>query len=397
MNTFDLLLIVATVFVVYRGWSRGLVESLFSLIGLMFGAFIGRSLVVGAIPDSVSQLPLRIGLFTFILIATVSVGSSFGAFVGRRIRSLFKSELLKTIDHLGGLVFSALTWSFMVWAISLSISVTPFVSLSAQMSNSKIIEQLDKVMPSIARDTFEQIRGYVSDAHLPEGIAGVFTAPQVDTPDAQATTSSAVISALNSVVRVEGVSTLCETRISGSGFIVSKNLVLTNAHVVAGVNSVVVRIKGTGRAYAGTVVYFDPSRDVAAIRVREITGDPLNIVDKVARGSDTVVAGFPGGGKLTLVPSRIRSVAASRGTDIYGKKSVVRTIYAIRSDIKQGDSGAPMLTTDGDVAGLVFASSATDRETGYVLAPSEFTEAIATATKRTNRVDTGQCVSESHK
>lgn len=397
MNTFDLVLIVATGYVLYRGWRRGLSESLFSLIGLVVGAYIGRSLIVGAIPDSVSQLPLRIGLFTFILIATVSVGSSFGAFVGRRVRSLFKAELIKTIDHIGGLAFSAVTWSFMVWAISLSISVTPFVSVTAQMSDSRIIAKLDEVMPGVARDTFEQIRGYVTDAHLPEGIAGVFTAPEVDTPDATATTSTAVIGALSSVVRVEGVSTSCDARISGSGFVAAKNLIITNAHVVAGVNSVVVRIKGKGRSYAGTVVYFDPQRDVAAIRVRNISATELRIVDKVARGSDTVVAGFPGGGKLTLIPARIRSVAASRGTDIYAKKSVVRTIYAIRADIKQGDSGAPMLTTDGEVAGLVFASSATDRETGYVLAPNEFSDAIATAAKRTNRVDTGQCVSDAHK
>ena len=395
MNPFDLVLLTLSVFVLYRGWSRGLSVSLFSLIGLIIGAYIGRSLIVGVIPESVSQLPLRIGVFVFILMATVSVGSSFGAFVGRRIRSFFKSSSVKTIDHLGGLALSAITWSFLVWALSLSLSVTPFVSLTAQMSESRVLGKLDEVMPAIARDTFEQIRGYVSDAHLPESLVGVFTAPEVDSPNTNSTTSVEVIDALNSVVRVEGISTSCDARISGSGFIGAKNLIVTNAHVVAGVSSVVVRIKGKGRAYAGTVVYFDPARDVAIIRVKNISGTELPIVDQVNRGAETVVAGFPGGGKLTLVPARVRSIAPSRGTDIYSKKTVTRTIYAIRADIKQGDSGAPMLTTEGQVAGLVFASSATDKETGYVLAPSEFMGALAASSKRTNRVDTGECISDS--
>lgn len=394
MTTFDLALIVVTLFVLYRGWRRGLSESLFSLIGLILGAYIGRSLIVGVVPNTFTQLPLRVGLFTFILVATMSVGSSFGAFVGRRIRNQLHADFLKAVDHTGGLTFSAVTWSFLVWALSIAMTVTPFVSITAAVSESKIIARLDEVMPSIANDTFEQIRGYVSDARLPEGIAGVFTAPEVESPDSNATTSTEVIGALSSVVRVEGVSTLCNARITGSGFIVAKDLVLTNAHVVAGVKSVSVRIKGKGRSYSGTVVYFDPERDVAAIRVKKISATQLRIVDTVPRGSDTVVAGFPGGGKLTLIPARIRSVASSRGTDIYGKKNVMRTIYSIRADIKQGDSGAPMLTTNGEVAGLVFASSATDNETGYVLAPSEFSDAIAIAAKRTNRVDTGKCISQ---
>lgn len=298
MSTFDLALIAVTAYVLYRGWRRGLSESLFSLVGLIVGAYIGRSLIVGVVPDAFAQLPLRVGLFAFILVATMSVGSSFGAFVGRRIRNQLQADFLKTIDHTGGLAFSAITWSFLVWALSLSISVTPFVSVTAAVNDSVIIAKLDEQMPSIANDTFEQIRGYVSDAQLPEGIAGVFTAPEVDTPDSKATTSTSVIGALSSVVRVEGISTSCDARITGSGFVVAKNIVLTNAHVVAGVKSVSVRVKGKGRSYAGTVVYFDPERDVAAIRVKNISATQLRVVDKVARGSDTVVAGFPGGGKL---------------------------------------------------------------------------------------------------
>jgi S1-C subfamily serine protease len=92
-----------------------------------------------------------------------------------------------------------------------------------------------------------------------------------------------------------------------------------------------------------------------------------------------------------LIPARIRSISDSTGTDIYGKSEVTREIYSISADIKQGDSGAPMFALDGTVAGLVFASSATDAETGYALTAKEFMVGVETASTATQAVATGEC------
>jgi S1-C subfamily serine protease len=166
---------------------------------------------------------------------------------------------------------------------------------------------------------------------------------------------------------------------------------MTNAHVVAGVTNPTVRVKGKGKAFKGIIVYFDPTRDVAIIKTKDFPSVALRISEPLSRSENAVVAGFPGGGSLTLIPARVRSVSNSKGSDIYGKDPVTRQMYAISADIKQGDSGAPMFALDGTVAGIVFASSATDAKTGYALTAKEFMVGVEIASTATQAVDTGEC------
>lgn len=48
-----------------------------------------------------------------------------------------------------------------------------------------------------------------------------------------------------------------------------------------------------------------------------------------------------------------------------------RDVYQIRSTVRPGNSGGPLLTTDGQVVGMVFAHSATRPETGHALASDQ--------------------------
>jgi S1-C subfamily serine protease len=246
-------------------------------------------------------------------------------------------------------------------------------------------------MPTAVRDGVESVRIYVSDSGLPEGFANVLLAPAVEPPDLTAIDAPAVIAALDSVVKVEGTAPECSTRLTGSGFVVGQDLIITNAHVVAGVENPTVRVKGKGKAFEGIVVYFDPALDVAVIRTKDFPSVALRISEPLSRGDNAAVAGFPGGGPLALIPARVRSVIDSVGTDIYGDEQVTREIYAVSADIKQGDSGAPMFALDGTVAGLVFASSATDAQTGYALTAKEFMVGVEIASTATQAVDTGEC------
>jgi len=387
----DLILIGFAAFILVAGWRRGLFVSVFSLVGLIFGAWLGRSLIDIVNGASTATSLTRTALSAATLFIGIGIGSAIGGFIGRRLRNIFSWSPFRLIDNLTGAALSLIAWSIVFWLLATTLLAAPVSSLTNTVSQSKVLNFLEQYMPMSVRDGVESVRVYVSDSGLPEGIANVLLAPSVEPPDLTSIDAPAVIAALDSVVKVEGTTQECSTRLTGSGFVVGPDLIITNAHVVAGVDNPTLRVKGKGKAFEGIVVYFDPARDVAIIRTKDFPSGALRISEPISRGVNTVVAGFPGGGPLTLIPARVRSVSDSSGTDIYGKDPVTREIYAISADIKQGDSGAPMFALDGTVAGLVFASSATDAETGYALTAKEFMVGVEIARTATQAVDTGEC------
>jgi S1-C subfamily serine protease len=387
----DLILIAFAVFILVSGWRRGLFVSVFSLLGLIFGAWLGRSVIDIVNGASTSTSLTKTALSAATLFIGIGVGSAIGGFIGRRIRNVFSWSPIRLLDNLSGAALSLIAWSIVFWLLATTLLAAPVSSITNTVSQSKVLNTLEQYMPTAVRDGVESVRIYVSDSGLPEGFANVLLAPAVEPPDLTAIDAPAVIAALDSVVKVEGTAPECSTRLTGSGFVVGQDLIITNAHVVAGVENPTVRVKGKGKAFEGTVVYFDPARDVAVIRTSDFPSVALRISEPLSRGDNAVVAGFPGGGPLTLVPARVRSISESNGTDIYGKEPVTREIYSVSADIKQGDSGAPLFALDGTVAGLVFASSATDSQTGYALTAKEFMVGVEIASTATQAVDTGEC------
>ena len=387
----DLILIAFAVFILVSGWRRGLFVSVFSLLGLIFGAWLGRSVIDIVNGASTSTSLTKTALSAATLFIGIGVGSAIGGFIGRRIRNVFSWSPIRLLDNLSGAALSLIAWSIVFWLLATTLLAAPVSSITNTVSQSKVLNNLEQYMPITVRDGVESVRIYVSDSGLPQGFANVLLAPAVDPPDLTAIDAPAVIAALDSVVKVEGTAPECSTRLTGSGFVVGQDLIITNAHVVAGVENPTVRVKGKGKAFEGTVVYFDPARDVAIIRTSDFPSVALRISEPLSRGDNAVVAGFPGGGPLTLVPARVRSISESSGTDIYGKEPVTREIYSVSADIKQGDSGAPLFALDGTVAGLVFASSATDSQTGYALTAKEFMVGVEIASTATQAVATGEC------
>lgn len=373
------------------GWQRGLLVSAFSLIGLAIGAWLGSSVIDVVNGASTVTSLTRTGLSAATLFIGIGIGSAIGGFIGSRLRKIFSWSPIRLLDNLSGAVLSLLAWAIVFWLLATTLLAAPVSSLTNTVSQSKVLNLLEQYMPMTIRDGVESVRIYVSDSGLPEGFANVLLAPAVDPPDATSIDAPAVIAALDSVVKVEGTAQECGTRLTGSGFVIGQDLIMTNAHVVAGVENPTLRVKGKGKAFEGIVVFFDSARDVAIIKTKDFPSVGLRNSEPLIRGNTAVVAGFPGGGPLTLIPARVRSVSESNGTDIYGKAPVTREIYAISADIKQGDSGAPMFALDGTVAGLVFASSASDDATGYALTAKEFMVGVKIASAATQAVDTGKC------
>ncbi len=393
MNPFylDLILIAFAVFILVSGWRRGLFVTVFSLVGLVFGAWVGRitlELVNGA---STTTSLSRTAINAAVLFVGIAFGSAVGGFFGKRLRSIFSWSPIRLLDNFAGATLSLVAWSVVFWLIATTLLAAPVSSLTNTVSQSKVLNALEQYMPSEIRSGVQSVRVYVSSSGLPDGFANAFLAPAVEAPDLTSVDAPAVVAGLDSVVKVEGTAAECSTRLTGSGFVVGPDLIITNAHVLAGVDKPTIRIKGKGKAFEGTVIYFDPALDVALIRTKDIPSVALQISEPLTRGDNAVVAGFPGGGPLTLIPGRVRSVSESNGTDIYGKEPVTREIYSLSADIQQGDSGAPMFALDGTVAGLVFASSATDAQTGYALTAKEFMVGVESASTATKAVDTGEC------
>jgi S1-C subfamily serine protease len=164
---------------------------------------------------------------------------------------------------------------------------------------------------------------------------------------------------------------------------------MTNAHVLAGVSTPTVQVGGAGRVYTARVVLFDPAKDVAVLDVPGLRAPALRFAGAAERGAGAVVAGYPENGVLDLRAATVAGRIQAHGQDIYGDGTVTRDIYQIRSTVRPGNSGGPLLTKSGAVYGVVFARSTSDATTGYALTSSEVAPDAARAATATTPVDTG--------
>jgi S1-C subfamily serine protease len=152
-----------------------------------------------------------------------------------------------------------------------------------------------------------------------------------------------------------------------------------------------VQIQGTGRSYPARVVVFDPQRDLAVLSVPGLPAPALTLAPKLRRSGGAIVAGFPLNGPFRLDPARVRDVFEARGADIYGSPGVVREVYSLFARVEPGNSGGPLLSPDGRVAGIVFAKSLDDDSTGYALTLDEARPVLEAARRSSSRVSTGAC------
>lgn len=388
----DYALIAIAIYSIYVGWWRGLIKSAFAILGVGFGLWLSNSILeiyYGAASDIDSK---RIAITTFVFMAGIAVGNIFGSIVGNFVQKLIARGPIKLINKFGGATFSALTWALVVWLISGFLSGLPISRVTNALNDSAVISKLDEVAPDQLRTFVESARASITNSQLPEVAIDAIVGPEVEPPDPAILANKNIATAIASVARIESISEECNTKLSGSGFVIAENLVVTNAHVIAGIDKPNVRIGGKGKAVSGEVVYFDPKIDLALIRTTKLTAPALQLGEDLRRSDMAVVAGFPGGGSLSLIPARVKSVAKSIDSDIYGAGQVTRELYVLRADVKQGDSGAALINDQGKVAGVIFAASATESFVGYALTITELKRALNIGSANTEPVDTGKCL-----
>lgn len=395
MNFIDLLLLAAIILFAWSGWRNGFVSGLLSFIGFLGGGLVGVYLA----PILLGSLGIdgTMGLVaTGVLIIGCAVTGQFAtSMIGRRLHAYITWEPARLLDNLGGAVLNVAAIVIVGWILASTASALPSSSVSATVRSSTVLSTLDSFVPSQARDMVTNLRNLVDTSGLPQlfDTFGVIPPAPVEAPTAAVVKNKAVQTSLNSVVRISGSAPSCGSGFTGSGFVVAPGRVLTNAHVIAGVPRPRVEVPGLGKFSAQTV-YFDPRIDVAILQVQGLRAPVLKMSGPVDRGTDTVIAGYPGGGDMKATAARVRGTIGgdvARGTDIYGNPGVPREVYALRGVARPGNSGGPLLTTDGRVAGVIYAQAQADPQMAFALTADQVSAAIRAGSTATQEVSTQSC------
>jgi S1-C subfamily serine protease len=247
-------------------------------------------------------------------------------------------------------------------------------------------------MPDEAQALSSALRDTLDTSGFPDVFGGLTRtkAKEVDAPDPALKNSQVVQKSKRSVLKVLGTAPSCSRRIEGSGFVYARERVMTNAHVVAGTREVAVEVNG--RRERGTVVVYDPARDLAVIHVPGLTAPVMPFVPKAATtGASAIVLGYPQDGPYDAQSARVRDLGRITGPDIYESGDVTREIYTIRSLVRSGNSGGPLITPSGQVLGVIFAAAADDKNTGFALSANEASAVAEHGETRTQSVRTGDC------
>jgi S1-C subfamily serine protease len=266
-------------------------------------------------------------------------------------------------------------------------------AVARSVRNSTILGAVDAVMPEQARVLYNGLRETIANGDFPN-VFGDLTptrAREVEAPDPKLAKSQAVRLARASVVKITGSAPSCRRRIEGSGFVFAPQRVMTNAHVVAGTKgNLTVEVNGTRKT--GQVVLYNPDLDLAVVAVPGLDAPPMEwAAEEAGTGADAIVVGYPLDGPFTATSARVRDVRNVKGPDIYEKNTVVREVYTLRAEVRNGNSGGPLIDTDGQLLGVIFAAAVDDPDTGFALTADEARPVADTGASRTAAVGTGSC------
>lgn len=391
MDLIDILIIVALLYAAIRGYRRGLTYSLFSLLGLLVGLALGAWLATSVPPLLHNfSLAIRSGIAIGLLLALALLGDGVGTWIGLRFRLTAIRSHWRLIDSIAGVAWGVLVVLLASWYLGLTFASGPWPPLSAQIQKSAILHDLAQQFPQDPT-WLGGLQHLFSAVPFPEVFANLI--PPLPAPvkiPASLANDPAVTAAAKETVKV--VSVGCGGLIEGSGFPVAPGMILTNAHVVAGSHDSQVMVPGRTGSLAAEVVFFDPERDIAVLRVPDLNLAPLAINNSGTRGTQGAVIGYPDGGVEQVAPGAIRGELNAVGRDIYSDQIVSREIFVLQATVIPGNSGGPFVDLQGQVLGVVFAKSVVTGGEGYALTAGEVTPDITKGLAATAAVSTQSCV-----
>ncbi|MFJ5827796.1 MarP family serine protease [Streptomyces sp. NPDC093089] len=397
MNVLDILLLVAAVWFAVIGYRQGFVVGILSVLGFLGGGLVAVLLLPilwDQLTDNSEVSTSATVVFVMIVIVCASIGQAFTTHLGNKLRRFITWSPARALDATGGALVNVVAMLLVAWLIGSALAGTTLPTLGKEVRNSKVLLGVSRVMPDQASTWFANFSSTLARSGFPQVFSPFANEPitEVLPPDPALARSPVAERAQRSIVKVVGTAQSCGKVLEGTGFVFADRRIMTNAHVVGGVDEPTVQIGGEGRLYDAKVVLYDWQRDIAVLDVPDLKATPLTFTDEDARSGDgAIVAGFPENGSYDVRSARVRGRISPTGPDIYHRDQVRREVYSLYTTVRQGNSGGPLLTEDGEVYGVIFARSLDDANTGYALTVDEIREDIERGRTANQQVDTQAC------
>lgn len=388
----DALLVLIALLAVRSGWRQGAVASVLSAVGIIAGLIIGLA-VAPLLMGLTASVVLRFLIGLAVVVLLIGMGNLIGAVLGANLRDRMRQRQSQTFDSLLGAGFQLLTVLVVCWLVAVTLATGLGKQASDGIRGSAILQGIDRVTPDALNTVPSRISAMLDESGLPPLVSPFESTNASDVPAPSSTVAdTAMVERVRpSIIHVMGSAEECSRRLMGSGFVTAEDYVVTNAHVVAGTNSV--RLDTVLGVKEAEVVYFNPAVDVAVLHSPGLGIDPLAWADEPAgSGDDAVVYGYPQSGPFEAAPARIADRITISGSDIYAQGQVEREAYTARGTIREGNSGGPLVDTDGDVLGVVFGASRDSSDIGFALTAQEVLGHIGDVRDLTTPVDTQRCV-----
>lgn len=390
MNVLDWCLIALVGIYALSGYWQGFITGAAATAGLLVGGLLGIWVAPLALGDAAPSLWVSLGAL-FIVILSASLGQAVFQWFGARLRDRITWQPVRALDAVGGSALSAVAVLLVAWALGVAVSGTRIGAITPLVRDSAILARVDQTLPPDSGKVLATFNNVVGTTFFPRYLEPF--APErivaVKPGDPRMLTDPDVMAAEASVVKVRGANG-CGSGVEGTGFFYAPGRLMTNAHVVAGVTRPEVEVGGS--SVVASVVLYDADLDIAVLSVPDVGVPQLAFDTEVEPRDPIAVLGYPEDGPYDVQSGRIRAEQRLRSPDIYGEGTVIRQVYSLRALIRPGNSGGPIVTSAGEVAGLVFAASVSDRDTGYALTASQVAEFAAAGVTRESPVDTGTCV-----
>jgi S1-C subfamily serine protease len=387
MDVIDVLIVLGAVLSLVRGYQVGFIRQFCStagfFVGLLFGALLQKHIVLLAHSQSSKAI---VTLATTLGLALVLM--TLGEYAGMRLKRRIQPGKLNRPDEVAGSGLGLLSLLLLVWLGAAILAGYPSAGVQRTINESKIVSYLDRHLPA-APGVIAGLSKLIDPNGFPQVFTGREPVPQhVNVSPSLAGFQQAIDNTDVSVVKIEGPG--CGGVVEGSGFVVGEGLVVTNAHVVAGIKFPFIHdSNGTHRA---TAIWFDPDLDLAVLRASNLAGPALEFTDVgVPNGSRAAALGYPGGGSFSAEAAVILDQFVATGRNIYGQGETERDVFELDASIIPGNSGGPVITSDGQVIGVVFAESTTYPHVGYALTAHKVAEEVKTAAARNQTVNTSHC------
>jgi S1-C subfamily serine protease len=386
VTALDVLLLLLLALSAWGGYRRGAMLQVTGLVGLVLGFVIGIWLAPH-VADLVRSDLAKAGAALGTVLLLGAAGDAVGSVLGIKLRRRALGTRFKTADAVGGSALSVSALVLAIWFLGINLAAGPFPSLARALQRSAVVRAVDAALPP-PPVLSAQLGNVLDIIGFPDIFTGLPPLPADPVPQpTRGLAARAARDARPSVVLVSGPA--CDTILQGTGFVVADDLVLTNAHVIAGGSP---RVEWEGQSFPAVPVLFDDDLDAAVLRVDGLDAPALTLMaTELERGAGGAVLGFPRG-RYTELPAATRRALDATGRDIYSGDEVHRRIYELQVTVRPGNSGGPFVLPGGRVAGVIFGASVTGDELGYALTSPRLIPLVERAAGRSDAVGTGRCV-----